>query len=36
MISIAASYDIEGYYINVEVLENGDVEVEEIFLGMKH
>ena len=32
MISIAASYDIEGYYINVEVLENGDVEVEEIFL----
>ena len=32
MLSIAASYDIEGYYINVEVLENGDVEVEEIFL----
>ena len=32
IISIAASYNIEGYYINVEVLENGDVEVEEIFL----
>ena len=31
-ISLAVSYDIEGYYINAEVLENGDVSVEEIFL----
>ena len=29
---MAVSYDIEGYYINAEVLENGDVSVEEIFL----
>ena len=30
--SLAVSYDIEDYYINAEVLENGDVFVEEIFL----
>ena len=32
MVSLAVSYDIEEYYINAEVLENGDVSVEEIFL----
>ena len=32
IISSAASDDIEQYYINAEILNNGDVYVEEIFL----